>query len=154
MKIILYIVIIFATISCAEKKNPICLEFQGKCELRKFKCESEKNKTSSGYWVIAGGSYSSQETTKKWITFYCKNNNGEYCKFDVMPNKIRISINDTISRPYVIFHTKYDFYNDIYFCLYTEGWSRGPTSHTFDGQYVTIFCNNEDFPESLNIDQL
>jgi hypothetical protein len=148
MKTIFFIAVIIAIVVCCSKQKEQRSEFSQHSELRRFKCTDEKYKTTSGFWFIAIGSYSSEEGVKHFIKFYAKNKAEEYCQFEVRPHKVRVILNDTITKPFVIIHTDHYDYRNIYDCLHDFCYACNNTG------YVTVACNPKDFPENLDFSNL
>jgi hypothetical protein len=124
-------------------------EFSQNCELRVFKSNTvTESHASGGFFLIAGGFNSSTKEVTSYY-FYAKNNDNEYCRFDINPNQIRVKF-DTINIPTVRFDWK-ECNNDFY-SLKTYYSIKHLLSKYCS--YVVITCKEDMFPSNINLNEL
>ena len=146
MKYIIILLFALLLTNCTPIKSS---DFPDKSELRRFKVVSQNEKPADASLFFAIGSYHSSDKTINTINFYCKNKNGEYCAFKVLPKNVRISLDSTVTTPYVRIFTEYDGYSS-----FNTLQSRLTDDYQTWATYVTIVCAPKDFPESIDLTQL
>jgi len=128
-----------------QKYESVC-EFGEKSELRVFKSEVETSSSSSGWYCIAVGSYSSSNRTYKYIKLYAKNKKGCFCYFKCDVEKVQFKIDNNVKIPTVEF-------------LMDESWFEYFRTKTIIEQQlksdncdmnIVVTCTDKQFPSELN----
>ena len=76
----------------------------GKHELRKFNVKTNTSTSTSAFYFLVVGSYSSTTTSNSIVRFYFKNHKDEFQLKEMPLNKVNIKIDSTVTEPYVKFY--------------------------------------------------
>jgi len=148
MKKLILIMFSFMFLLCGCADNPppkgeskASLIFSGKHELKAMgKINTEINSHSSGSFFFILGSYYSESKEIKTVSFAWKSGE-EYIISTVPLDKIRIHIDNSIEKPYILFRWKADNY---YYPKIT-------TMIEEDVMYIVVFCKEEIWNHSISI---
>ena len=128
-----------------ESTNTSIPALEGKHELRRFKTTTESGERwSAGYFLIAGSAHGETYSNTK-ASFSWKMNTGEYAISEIELSRIRVRIDDSVSKPYVTFeYTKRKSY------YYTR------LEHLMESyvEYMVITCKEEDYPINIKLTEL
>lgn len=156
ISLILLSISLVATPSCMSKAKCKRLNaerdemFGGKYPLKRINVKETDIKTSTGWFFLVGGRYSSEETTEVKIRLYFKNYRGEYTFLEMPFDNVRIKTEQYIGTPYIRFTSvpkidRSDTYEDNDFDRLLRWYGR-------DG--IVIHCKESDFTPEININDL
>jgi len=148
MKKIFYaIVILFIASSCRDsnKNNAYENVLGGKHELRKFNVKTLNQTSSSGYYFLVAGGYSSETVENSVVRFYFKNYRDEYQLLEMPITKVNVKIDSTTIKPYVKFYWSEEGRYGVN--EWQKMYERSITR-------AVIFCRDSDFQPEINIDDL
>ena len=130
-------IITFLLISACYSENEIKKYddmYGGKYELRKFNVRTSTENTSSAFFFMFIGGYTSNTTEVTHVRYYFKNYKGDYEFGNTHLNMINIRIDNTITQPYLT----YDYHLDGFFTI----------------DKVILHCRDSDFIPEININNL
>lgn len=144
MKQILFFLVILIILFTCKDINPEFLE-ETKHELFVFNSKTSNESRSNGSYFLIGGNYSSSTKEYTNAVFMWKSISGEFIRSTMNLDKIRVSINDSIINPYIVFFGinenagKYDYPTDYQSFI----------DDFID--YAVIYCHSKDFPKNINL---
>lgn len=144
MKQILFLLIILISLFGCKNQNPEFLK-ETKHELFVFNSKTYNESKSSASYFLIGGNYSSSTNEYTSAIFMWKSINGDLIRSTMDLDKIRVSINDSIVNPYIVF-----FGIDENIEKY-----RYPTDYQnfikYFVDYAVIYCHSKDFLKNINL---
>lgn len=135
---------VVSIVGCSSPEDWLDYHLKGNHELRAFNVKSSNvSEWSVSYFLIAGGG-SGKEYIETTVTFAWQANTGEYILSKFPISKIRVKIDDTIEHPYITFNyiNGVSSIDDIEWVM------------DYYVNYIVVHCKGEDYPISINIDQL
>ena len=145
-----YILILLTTLLLTSCSNKETVDFLNKQQfkLKKFNVKEENKSTSSAYFLLIGGSYSSETVSQTSVRFYFLNHKKQYQFHKVLLEDVRIVTDSMITEPYIQFM----FYDGA-----LDSYIGNPLDMklVYDHAYlVIIHCKESDFVTDLNINNL
>lgn len=118
-----------------------------KHKLRKFNVKTTTNTSSSGFYFVVIGGYSSRTDENTNVRLYFENCRKEYQFLELPLSYVRIKIDSTVIEPYIVFNNSRSYiYN-------SEGRCYGNLSYHYVENAI-ISCRENDFQPDIDINDL